>query len=61
MATQRDLAHYLQEYGPWCCGAGRFPHVVDPEELEAVAGTVLCRVCARRRGVTVSAGSGSSP
>lgn len=44
-----DLGKWLEEYGPWCSGARRMPHVVNPEELDLVAGTALCGVCARRQ------------
>lgn len=45
------LARHLAERGPWCAGFGRHPHAVPPEDLEAVGdGTVLCALCAARRG-----------
>lgn len=42
------LAEHLAEQGPWCCGAGRHPHVVPAEDLHAVDGAVLCGTCADR-------------
>lgn len=44
-----SLTRYLSERGPWCCGAGRSPHVVEPERLTLVDDVALCAVCAARR------------
>lgn len=43
------LAKWLERHGPWCCGVGRYPHAVAPEDLHVDDGQALCAVCRHRK------------